>query len=280
MAPEQIPIVDLRCISQMELQTLFHSCPNSYDPLCLLSDESTAAPKIDRSVFNESAGSRKQTYSRLRLAPHSNSKRHNPNANPNDPSSFSNQIDPSSREHQQIISNLRGLFAREDPSFVLPVPPPVAVSPAQTLTLDAPNGKDKEEENSKALVVVQNNDRDKEIVNAKGIAVNLMELAGKEDPYNEELRKRTAGFKSEAELLGFLGGLEGEWMSRRQRRRFVYASGFGDHLPKGWKLLLGLKRKEGIPWINCRRFVRLLEGLVIKVQIVIFFRFTIWLCYH
>jgi hypothetical protein len=116
-------------------------------------------------------------------------------------------------------------------------------------------------------VVVQNNDRDKEIVNAKGIAVNLSELAGKEDPYSEEMRKRTAGLKSEAELLGFLGGLEGEWMSRRQRRRFVDASGFGDHLPKGWKLLLGLKRKEGVPWVNCRRFVRFLDGLKFKLFI-------------
>ncbi|KAJ4799657.1 Methyl-CpG-binding domain-containing protein 8 [Rhynchospora pubera] len=262
MAPEQIPVIDLRFISQTELQTLSRSCPNSYDPLRLLSDESAAAPKIDRSVFNESAGSRKQTYSRLRLAPHSNSKRHNTNPNPNDPSSSSNLIDPSSHEHQQIISNLRRLFAREDPSFDLPAPPPpVAVTPPpQTLTLDASlNGKDKdkdkEEDDSKALVVFQNNDRDKEVLNAKDMAVDLAELAGKEDPYGEELRKRTAGLKSEPELLGFLGGLEGEWMSRRQRRRFVDASVFGDHLPKGWKLLLGLKRKEGVPWVNCRRYV-------------------------
>lgn len=259
MAPEQIPVVDLRFISQAELQTLSLSCAHSYDPLRLLSDDSAAPPKIDRSVFNESAGSRKQTYSRLRLAPHS-SKRPNPNLNFNDPSSSSNQIDPSSREHQEIISHLRRLFAREDPSFALPAPPPVAIPPSpQTLTLDGPpNNILKEEDNSKALVVVQNKDNDKDIINVKGTPVDLFELAGKEDPYSEELRMRTAGLKSEIELLGFLGGLEGEWMSRRQRRRFVDASGFGDHLPKGWKLLLGLKRKEGVPWVNCRRYVRLI----------------------
>lgn len=33
------------------------------------------------------------------------------------------------------------------------------------------------------------------------------------------------------------------------------AAMFGDHLPRGWKLLLGLKRKERVAWINCRRYV-------------------------
>lgn len=30
---------------------------------------------------------------------------------------------------------------------------------------------------------------------------------------------------------------------------------FGDHLPRGWKLILGIKRKERAAWINCRRYV-------------------------
>ncbi|GJN33721.1 hypothetical protein PR202_gb22343 [Eleusine coracana subsp. coracana] len=52
-----------------------------------------------------------------------------------------------------------------------------------------------------------------------------------------------------------MNSLEGQWGSRRRRRKFVDASMFGDHLPRGWKLLLGLKRKERVAWINCRRYV-------------------------
>lgn len=82
-----------------------------------------------------------------------------------------------------------------------------------------------------------------------------MRLADLVDPYGEELRQRTAGLGSESELLGFMNALEGQWGSRRRRRKFVNAGMFGDHLPCGWKLLLGLKRKERVAWINCRRYV-------------------------
>ncbi|PQP94812.1 uncharacterized protein Pyn_03861 [Prunus yedoensis var. nudiflora] len=49
--------------------------------------------------------------------------------------------------------------------------------------------------------------------------------------------------------------LGGQWGSRRKKRKIVDANEFGDALPVGWKLLLGLKRKEGRAWIYCRRFI-------------------------
>lgn len=104
------------------------------------------------------------------------------------------------------------------------------------------------------MVLVQ--DRDREVLNPKGVAVDLVALGEKVDPFGEELRRRTEGLSKEEELLGFLNGLDGQWGSRRRRRKIVDASGFGDHLPKGWKLLLGLKRKEGVAWVNCRRYLR------------------------
>lgn len=94
------------------------------------------------------------------------------------------------------------------------------------------------------------------MLNPKGVAVDLARLAELVDPYGEELRQRTAGLGSESELLGFMNALEGQWGSRRRRRKFVDAGMFADHLPRGWKLLLGLKRKERVAWINCRRYVR------------------------
>ncbi|XP_038885025.1 methyl-CpG-binding domain-containing protein 8 isoform X1 [Benincasa hispida] len=67
-----LPIIDLRLLSQSELYCLsrFSSSSSSSSSTSQSNNEDDVLiPKIDRSVFNESAGSRKQTYSRLRLAP-------------------------------------------------------------------------------------------------------------------------------------------------------------------------------------------------------------------
>ncbi|XP_050938296.1 methyl-CpG-binding domain-containing protein 8 isoform X2 [Cucumis melo] len=66
-----LPIIDLRLLSQSELHCLsrFSSSSSSSSTSQSNNEDDVLIPKIDRSVFNESAGSRKQTYSRLRLAP-------------------------------------------------------------------------------------------------------------------------------------------------------------------------------------------------------------------
>lgn len=95
-----------------------------------------------------------------------------------------------------------------------------------------------------------------EIVNRDGVAVDLTALANAEDPYGEELRRRTLGMESEEELLGFMRELGGQWGSRRKKRKIVDAGVFGDALPVGWKLLLGIKRRDGRASIYCRRYIR------------------------
>lgn len=95
-----------------------------------------------------------------------------------------------------------------------------------------------------------------QIVNKMGAAVDIWALQNVENPFGDELRRRTLGLESEEELLGFMRELGGQWGSRRKKRKIVDASEFGDALPLGWKLLLGLKRKEGRAWIYCRRYVR------------------------
>lgn len=98
-----------------------------------------------------------------------------------------------------------------------------------------------------------------EIVNKNGEVVDLNNLENNGDKlYSEELEKRTVGLQTEEELHGFVRGLEGQWCSRRKRRKYVDASGFGDTLPIGWKLLLALRRRDGRVWVYCRRIVRLL----------------------
>ncbi|KAK6282313.1 hypothetical protein POUND7_016138 [Theobroma cacao] len=61
---------------------------------------------------------------------------------------------------------------------------------------------------------------------------------------------------NEEALFGFMRDLGGQWCSRRRKRRIVNASILGDALPVGWKLLLGLKRREGRASVYCRRYLR------------------------
>lgn len=95
-----------------------------------------------------------------------------------------------------------------------------------------------------------------EIVNRNGVAVDLAALSNSEDPYGDELRRRTVGMESEEELLGFMRELGGQWGSRRKKRKIVDAGLFGDAFPVGWKLLLGIKRRDGRASIYCRRYIR------------------------
>lgn len=98
-------------------------------------------------------------------------------------------------------------------------------------------------------------EREKELVNKNGVTVDLKELAKLEDPYGPEIRRRTEGREQPEELLGFIGDLEGQWGSRRKKRKIVDANVFGDALPNGWKVLIGMKKKQGQAWLFCRRLV-------------------------
>jgi len=226
MATELLPVVDLRTLSLSDLDALaaasLHalapgSCPDA-DPLPPL--------KIDRAVFNESAGSRKQTFSRLRLGTASSSS--STSARPASAQSSTARRDPDSH---LVACHLRRLFVPDDPSLPIPSEP-------QTLALTEPP------------------DPDRETTNAKGVSVDLVRLAGMVDPYDAELQRRTAGMASETELQGFIASVAGKWLSPRQRRKYVDASFFGDHLPRGWRLQLGLKRKGGAIWLHCFSYVR------------------------
>lgn len=94
-------------------------------------------------------------------------------------------------------------------------------------------------------------------VNGKGEMVDFAELEKKGDElYGDELRRRTLGLETEDAILGFLRGLEGQWCSRRKKRKYVDSGVFGDALPVGWKLLLGLRRRGFRVSVYCRRYVR------------------------
>uniref|UniRef100_A0A0D9XEQ7 C2H2-type domain-containing protein n=1 Tax=Leersia perrieri TaxID=77586 RepID=A0A0D9XEQ7_9ORYZ len=250
MGTEVAPVVvDMRALSQSDLVALAAASPYGADPHRRRGGRDADVlppPKIDRAVFNESAGSRKQTFSRHRVATNLSHSLTPATAS----SSTAAAAVPSEEdsENRLIVFHLQRLFAGEDPSSLAPpqitpqpqpqtlIPPAIAAPVTPAPTPPASNA-------------------DLELMNRNGVAVDLAKLAELVDPYEEEMRRRTAGLVAESELLGFMNGLEGQWGSRRRRRKFVDASMFGDHLPNGWKLLLGLRRKERVVWINCRRYV-------------------------
>ncbi|GJN15898.1 hypothetical protein PR202_gb02843 [Eleusine coracana subsp. coracana] len=231
MATEQLPVVDLRALSMSDLDVLAASSAHALAPRSCPDEDPLPPLKIDRAVFNESAGSRKQTFSRLRLAAASSS----PTARSAPPSSATRSSARNDPESNLLAYHLRRLFVPDDPSL-LPPPEP------QTLALTGRS-------------LSPPPDPDRETTNSKGISVDLVRLAGVVDPYDAELRRRTAGMGSESELMGFISSLAGRWASQRRRRKFVDASFLGDHLPRGWKLLLGLKRKERMTWVHCFSYV-------------------------
>ncbi|XP_027093346.2 uncharacterized protein [Coffea arabica] len=304
---DSIPTVDLHLLSQSELYSLSLCSPSSFDPL---RGDDVVVPKIDRSVFNESAGSRKQTYSRLRLAPASAAtsassiRRRTPHLRhtSNLPYQYLD-TDPDKDENQQILALLKQLFGLDSSICVsddrneelVPIRVDYSHSLPQFtndshLVLQLANvgvtgqkrkrGRPRKNENatvlvenkvesqsnndnlvgtmSNAIVVYQNEnveDKDKEILNRDGFEVDLVALAAMEDPYGVELRRRTEGMETEEALLEFLRCLNGQWGSRRKKKRIVDASEFGSALPRGWALLLSVKKKDGRAWLFCRRYI-------------------------
>ncbi|XP_022884880.1 uncharacterized protein LOC111401396 [Olea europaea var. sylvestris] len=125
---DSIPIVDIRLLSQSELYSLSQCSSSAVGPLRC---DDVAVPKIDRSVFNESAGSRKQTYSRYRLAPASSSssaassapRRRTPHFRPTAVTNCNNGNSvPEKEENPQIIALLKQLFvSNSNPEDVVPV---------------------------------------------------------------------------------------------------------------------------------------------------------------
>nr|XP_043637069.1 uncharacterized protein LOC122608051 [Erigeron canadensis] len=274
--PSSIPtVIDLTTLSQSDLYTLSQSSSSSFD---LQND--VVIPKINHNVFNESAGSRKQTYSRFRLPSAVHRRTHHLRGG----SHTLSLNDPEQAENTQIINILKH-FCKSNNSLefhdIDKFDNNNSVELAEFLNSEKnrkrKRGRPRKHENvvfirppnkrvrnsgngnsNNGFVkkeVVYDVERDKGVLNEKGVVVDLGKLSGLDNPYGAEITRRTVGMGSEDELLGFLRGLNGQWGSRRRKRRVVDASEFGDVLPKGWKLSLCIKKKEGRIWLFVRRYL-------------------------
>ncbi|KAL6964271.1 hypothetical protein U1Q18_035328 [Sarracenia purpurea var. burkii] len=284
--PESLTHIDIRKLSQSELHALSLCSDAAFDLRCT---DDVVTPQIDRNLFNESAGSRRQTYSRPRHPDSSNSAGHRsrlPGLLPNPrPLPTLAPDDPERAENKSIVNFLKQLINRNeienspaDPLLLPPLPPqqPVVSDNPQTVPQSINRGTEVGSGAQDMQIVVYSGEKKRkrgrqskppevredggeirlEIVNKNGVAVDLKALENADELYAAELRTRTAGLETEEGVLGVLRNLEGQWGSRRKKRKIVDAGEFGDSMPIGWKLLLGLKRREGRVSIYCRRYIR------------------------
>jgi len=240
---ESLACIDSTTLSHSELLALSLSSLCAFD---LRATNDLVTPKIDPALFNESAGSRRQTYSRPQSSP-TGRRRRLAGLLPAPKLPPLPAHDPENAENRLIIDYLKQLI-REDPKF----DQVHLASPS----LPQPNVKRKRGRKPKLKLHLEDCYRGIDILNRNGVAVDLSQLATSQDPFADELKRRTEGLSKEEELLGFLRDLPGQWGSRRKKRRIVDAADFGDVLPLSWKILLGLKRKDGRAWIYCRRYIR------------------------
>ncbi|KAL6578352.1 methyl-CpG-binding domain-containing protein [Orobanche minor] len=144
---ESIPVVDIRLLSQSEIYALSLCSSSAFDPdRC----DDIVIPKIDRSVFNESAGSRKQTYSRLRLAPPSSSSSaslrrrtpHLPQSSASTVNPDNENSDPENGENAHMLPLFKKLFVSDinlRESFPLKIDHSYSLLPHQfSITSDSP----------------------------------------------------------------------------------------------------------------------------------------------
>ncbi|OMO94344.1 Zinc finger, C2H2-like protein [Corchorus olitorius] len=320
---ESIPLVDLRLLSQPELLSLSF-CSTSPSPSNAETEIFT--PKIDRSVFNESAGSRKQTFSRLRLAAPRNYLHHH-HSSPSSTSfaSLPRRLNPEplDEESSGILPLLKSLFNIDDSLTANTngnepdddkdlVPVQIEYPTGNSVLQDIPvsivscsgskrkRGRPRKDEKVNWLIesesLAAEEQKDKAVFDRVNKTSNAGEISSCSEKkrtrgrprrdesqskvieseekkveseiekvasgsieailgIEEELRRRTEGMSKEADLLEYLGGLEGEWASKSLKKRIVYADGFGEVLPKGWKLMLFVKRRAGHACPDGQQFV-------------------------
>ncbi|WOH04915.1 hypothetical protein DCAR_0624327 [Daucus carota subsp. sativus] len=263
---ESLPEINLSDLSQSELHTLSLCSVSAFK---LHNSNDIITPSVNPSIFNKSARQNySRPYRRRRISPKPLSSDHCGPAH-----------DPAEVEDRTIVGYLKNLLGDQEREFsglkrVVEGDSGEFLNPGRVVEGnfgELSNPERVVESNSGAIVVYEDerngrkrkrggggkSDVEVELsnVNSNGVVVNFQELGDSDEYYSEELKKRTEGLRTEEDGLGFLRGLNGKWCSRRKKRKFVDASEFGDKFPVGWKIILGLRRRNGCVSLYCRRYV-------------------------
>ncbi|XP_057834247.1 uncharacterized protein LOC131044822 isoform X3 [Cryptomeria japonica] len=75
------------------------------------------------------------------------------------------------------------------------------------------------------------------------------------EPQVPQFKRKVKPLATEAELQDYFNSIGGEWASNMKRRKIVDAEDFAEGFPKGWKLLLGVRKKHGKFIIECRKYI-------------------------
>ncbi|XP_018440776.1 methyl-CpG-binding domain-containing protein 8 isoform X2 [Raphanus sativus] len=103
---------------------------------------------------------------------------------------------------------------------------------------------------------IEDKEESVDLENREGTVVDLSALACVgEDPYGDELRRMTMGLVTSEELLGFLEEMNGDWVNAGKRNKVVKACDYGGYLPRGWKLMLCIKKQGSNLWLACHRYI-------------------------
>lgn len=92
-------------------------------------------------------------------------------------------------------------------------------------------------------------------VHVDNVSNNIALPSVSKEPFVPQLKRKFTPLATEAELQEFFNNIGGEWASKMKKRKIVDAEDFGEGFPKGWKLLLGVRKKYGRFIIECRKYI-------------------------
>ncbi|KAG9159584.1 hypothetical protein Leryth_013564 [Lithospermum erythrorhizon] len=272
---DDLPCLDTNSLTQSELLSLCRTSKSYFDPE---SQNDVVIPPINRAVFNESAGSRRQTYTRVRLLHRA------PKPRCPAPLIDSKNIIPDCVDRifgEKSKPRVKGFMGSEnvgpgkgfDGGEVGANPSEDLVSVQSSVLQSLLGGGggmiigenvvvEKKEnvggskEKRKRMVMHNGGGVELKRVNKKGDMVDFDYLETNGDRlFAEELRKRIVGLETAERVLGVLESLDGQWCSSRKKRKFVESSELGDALPIGWEVVVGIVKRGSFVSLCCKEFV-------------------------
>lgn len=264
----KFPVLDLDTFSQDEFVQLAEVC-TGLDQEHIRTQE-LLDPKLDRRLgFNESAGSRKQTF-----RDHPSSKNQRLRRDGEADVGRSNSVEPLRAPGYKVPGALNNFLRESSPPRRRgrpPRPPCVAdIKPRPLLPgspvelgvevathieekdLDTTSDEDPERASRKRTAVPEVPGSEGEVSEGEKQNKKAKSVDEKSEAQDDQSRARRGkqSDTSEAKLFEFLKNMVGRWTSDHRRRKIVAANGF----PSGWTVCVGLRQKHGRYYFEYRDY--------------------------